>query len=221
MSSPENEPPINESQWFAFRIHSPKEKQTITIEFAYPVGFHRYLPKISYDGIHWTSVDPKTMLIDGKPNTRNPTEAPTSGYVARFPLTLDGRTVWVAAQELITSGPIEDWAKSMVSAHLYITLSTIGKSHGGRSIPMLSINQGQTKKPMVVLIGRQHPPEVTGTLAQMRFVETLCDGSDLSKKFLDRYNVIVIPNVNPDGVDQGHWRHNGVGQCKDTHNDGI
>ncbi|NQT15668.1 MAG: succinylglutamate desuccinylase/aspartoacylase family protein, partial [Planctomycetes bacterium] len=60
----------------------------------------------------------------------------------------------------------------------------------------------------VFLIGRQHPPEVTGSLALMKFVETLFGQSDLARRFRERFNVIVVPLMNPDGVDAGHWRHN-------------
>jgi predicted deacylase len=43
------------------------------------------------------------------------------------------------------------------------------------------------------------------------FVEKIFDNSPLSKKFLERFEMIIIPTINPDGVDQGHWRHNMAG----------
>jgi len=61
------------------------------------------------------------------------------------------------------------------------------------------------------VLSRQHPPEVTGYSAMQYFVNKVLDESVLSKKFLERFEMIVIPTVNPDGVDQGHWRHNMAG----------
>ena len=64
------------------------------------------------------------------------------------------------------------------------------------------------KKPYVGFVGRQHPPEVTGALALIPFVETVLGDSQLAKNFRDKYDIIIIPNMNPDGVTHGNWRHN-------------
>ena len=62
-----------------------------------------------------------------------------------------------------------------------------------------------------MVLSRQHPPEVTGWLAMKAFVETLCDENELADKFRNEYNIFVVPCVNPDGVDNGHWRHGSGG----------
>ncbi|HEY7751065.1 MAG TPA: M14 family metallopeptidase, partial [Ignavibacteriaceae bacterium] len=59
--------------------------------------------------------------------------------------------------------------------------------------------------------GRLHPPEVTGSIALMTFVHTILGESVLATSFRERFNFIAIPLVNPDGVDNGHWRHNANG----------
>ena len=63
-------------------------------------------------------------------------------------------------------------------------------------------------KPYVVLIGRQHPPEVTGALALMPFVEETLSQDKLSTAFLEKFNLLIVPLVNPDGVVAGNWRFN-------------
>jgi predicted deacylase len=60
----------------------------------------------------------------------------------------------------------------------------------------------------VMIMGRQHPPEATGTMALLAFVEELAGDSPLAREFREHFQVHVIPLVNPDGVDLGHWRHN-------------
>ena len=67
------------------------------------------------------------------------------------------------------------------------------------------------KKPYVAWVGRQHPPEVTGALALIPFSEEVLNESELSKRFLKHFNVLIVPMMNPDGVKAGHWRFNDGG----------
>ncbi|QJB68415.1 M14 family metallopeptidase [Parasphingorhabdus halotolerans] len=67
---------------------------------------------------------------------------------------------------------------------------------------------GGNPREQIVLIGRQHPPEITGALVMMPFVETLLSDEPLAKLFRERFETIVVPVLNPDGVDHGYWRHN-------------
>ena len=74
---------------------------------------------------------------------------------------------------------------------------------------MLDIQtEPEEKKPYVVWVGRQHPPEVTGALALMPFSEEVLSGAELSEAFLEQFNVLIIPMINPDGVVNGNWRFN-------------
>lgn len=61
---------------------------------------------------------------------------------------------------------------------------------------------------MILVISRQHPPEVTGYFAMQAFVETIANGTELSRAFRENWGIYVVPLMNPDGVDKGHWRHN-------------
>jgi predicted deacylase len=64
------------------------------------------------------------------------------------------------------------------------------------------------KKEAVLFLGRQHPPEVSGAMTMKRFVDTVFSDTPLANRFRERFTVIVIPLINPDGVVAGHWRHN-------------
>jgi murein tripeptide amidase MpaA len=75
-----------------------------------------------------------------------------------------------------------------------------------RPINLLQINPAATE--VVLLVGRQHPVEVTGSLAMSAFVEEIFGHDALARSFRDRFNIIVIPMMNPDGVVAGNWRHN-------------
>ena len=63
-----------------------------------------------------------------------------------------------------------------------------------------------TNNPYILILGRQHPPEVTSAIAIKSFVNELISKNDLSESFLDNYNIIFVPLMNPDGVENGYWR---------------
>ncbi len=71
----------------------------------------------------------------------------------------------------------------------------------------MEVNGGSGKKALMI-ISRQHPPEVTGFLAMKSFMETLAGESEQARAFRMEFTVFNVPLMNPDGVDNGHWRHN-------------
>ncbi len=133
-------------------------------------------------------------------------------------LNLTPKPLWIAGQELETSSRVSEWATSL-SGKKDITYSSIGASKEGKNMGLLSIGKVDSKN-MIMIISRQHPPEVTGYLAMKAFVETLASDSKLAKKFRKNFGVFVVPLMNPDGFDNGHWRHNlgGVDLNRDWEN---
>jgi len=188
---PENKPPINESPWYAFRVE-PSEPGGVTITLGYVDGYARYWPKVSFDSVNWQPMDESRVSRsdDGKSMT--------------LQLELDEKSVWVAGQPLITTAYYDEWMQDL-TANDAIETSVLGHSVQGRAI---SVAKTASKPEVVFLIGRQHPPEITGALAMKPFVETVLGDSSLARQFRDRYMVVVIPILNPDGVFLGHWRHN-------------
>ena len=83
----------------------------------------------------------------------------------------------------------------------------IGQSHDRR--PVEAVRLGSADAPrLVVLLGRQHPPEVTGAFAMdafsLKIAELVRNGSINGKEF----QFLIVPLLNPDGVARGHWRGN-------------
>lgn len=196
--TPENTP-INSSPWYAFKIWSDTPNN-IQLKITYNEGVgHRYYPKLSKDKITWMAVDSGLYVVDTAKIPK----------FCEFSLSIDKDTTWVAAQELITSKDINQWSTSLAQKP-FVTMSKIGNSKEARPINALHIGNADSKKKIMVL-SRQHPPEVTGWLAMKAFVERLCAEDELTQKFRNKYAVFVVPCVNPDGVDNGHWRHNAGG----------
>ena len=188
---PENEPPINQSPWYAFRVN-PKEPGAVSITLEYVNGYARYWPKVSLDGIKWQPMDEARVTRSDDRNSMT------------LRLLLDENTVWVAGQPLITTTYYDEWMQDL-SMHDAIETSVLGHSVQGRAI---GVARTASKPEVVFFIGRQHPPEVTGALAMKPFVDTVLGDSMLARQFRDRYMVVIIPLLNPDGVVLGHWRHN-------------
>ena len=192
---PENAP-INDSPWYSFKIWSDKEKK-IKLNLTYKDGTHRYKPKMSYDGINWQLYDTTLVKID------------TVNNLAEITLKVNSDTLWISAQELITSSVYKKWIDE-ISKNDFVRNDVIGNSADGRDIYKVEIGKPQNKS-YVVIIGRNHPPEVTGFFALKNFVETIAGDTETANEFRNHFTTVVIPLVNADGVDYGHWRHNARG----------
>jgi Zinc carboxypeptidase len=182
--TPEHAPPINPSPWYAFRYETTGEGP-VTVTLGYLGGQHRYAPKWRGADGDWRDL-PAEPAPDGK------------GAVIRLPA---GRGT-IAAQEIIPpSHARADLARW--SAATGAPVFTLGRSHDGR--PIEAIRLGRANAPrLVVLLGRQHPPEVTGAIAMRAFVEALAAQAD----GLGDVQFLIVPMLNPDGTARGHWRAN-------------
>ena len=190
---PENTP-INPSPWYAFKLWSTQQ-QSIELVLDYEEYRHRYAPKLSTDGSNWSQLPSEHLRLNN-----DSTEAIIN-------LNLGPDTLWIAAQEIWATPQVGEWAKRL-EQKATVELDSIGLSKGMRPLLEMTLGQLKRKKPIVAIISRQHPPEVTGFMALQGFMDRILAADDLSKKFLDQYIVLVYPLMNPDGADEGHWRHN-------------
>ncbi|WP_138431515.1 M14 family metallopeptidase [Fodinibius saliphilus] len=195
---PENHP-VNNSPWYAFKIWSDSSK-TVDLQLTYKHGKHRYIPKLSHDGRNWQRIDSAKVRTD------------TTAGTATLTLHIDTEPLWVAAQEILTGKKYNQWADSLASKP-WVTIDTVGYSHQHRPIYKMLIGQADSSQPqgVVIITGRQHPPEVTGGIASQIFINELASEKPLASQFRKEFEVWAYPLANPDGVQQGHWRHNAGG----------
>jgi cytosolic carboxypeptidase protein 6 len=234
-TTPEASSPINASPWYAFEVKAVPDRdgefkeRTIQITIiadgytqgdvtladgsvsrnvSQPVGF-RYYPKISTDGgetwqplpadqIEFAPVDPDLI-----------SEIPVIPH-ATITLTVGDEPVLISAQELHNSEKIKEWTLKM-SELPYVESSVIGFTREDKEIYMLNAVEGSPENPYIIIMGGLHPPEATGRWAQQTFVETLLGNSEQAKLFRQHYNIAVIPAINLDGIDNGHWRFSSGG----------
>ncbi|MEM7084011.1 MAG: M14 family zinc carboxypeptidase [Pseudomonadota bacterium] len=194
---PEDEP-INPSPWYALRL-TPNASTTedVTINLIYTVHPHRYQPKVSPDGRQWTYLDQARIATT------------SDGMRATLTIPLDANPVYVAGQELLTQADYSKWLAPF-QRRSDLTIDTIGHSVENRPLTMVS-SDTPLSEGSVVLVGRQHPPELTGAIAMLAFVEEVLGDSALAERFRGRFNVYAVPFLNPDGVKRGYWRHNTQG----------
>lgn len=177
--------------WFSFRL-SADEPRKMNIRLKFPKSYARYWPKISTDGQSWTRVAEQAVTVSR--NGRNMDLAVNVGP--------DG--TWVSAQELVTQSFYDQWLDEL-AAHADIRTAIIGKSVEGRPIHLAKT---ANKTEAVFLLGRQHPAEVPGAQAMRKFIDVVLADTELAQAFRDRFTLIILPLINPDGVANGHSRHN-------------
>ena len=188
---PEDHKVVVEQPWFSFKV-TAASSDTIHIRLKFPDAYSRYWPKISTDGVSW-----RRAAEDSVTTRKNKKEMDV--VVDATP----GGT-WVSAQELITQSYYDTWLAEL-SAHEEITVATIGTSTEGRPIQLAKT---ANKPEVILLLGRQHPAEVPGALAMRDFIDVVLGESELAREFRDRFALLIVPLMNPDGVANGHWRHN-------------
>ena len=182
--------PINSSPWYAFKVQA-KQPASIKVTMVVKGDEHRYPPKISKNGKTWQL---QPYKLNGQRLVMN--------------IEASNEAIYIAGQEIINNEYYDDWAQQLLQQSS-ISYDLLGESTQGR--PIYKIESKGSSNEWLVILGRQHPPEITGALALFPFVETLLSNSDLASSFREKYNILVIPNINPDGVQAGNWRHNANG----------
>lgn len=193
--APESDP-INDSAWYAFQVQS-KQPKPIRLLLHYVGGSHRYDPKISRDGENWETA---SDLILSTSNTLEDVE---------LLINADEEPLWIAGQELLSTDEISQWSSDLTRLP-YVQRKRIGESVQGRSVEQLTITECEHPN-YVYIIARQHPPEVTGAIGMVHFVDAVAGQTEIARRFRKRFATLVVPTVNPDGVHHGHWRCNANG----------
>ena len=189
--------PVNKSPWFAFGITSKSEKE-IELKLNYGSYKHRYIPKLSLDKKSWKTIEDSKIKID------------TSTGIATLKLKVSPQKLYVAAQELQSSKDTYVWLDSILLQHQFLQKKVAGKTV--MQSDNYVVKSKTNNKNAIVLIARQHPPEIPGgTIGFRSFFEELLSNNETSTAFREAFSIIAFPLLNPDGVDNGNWRHNANG----------
>ncbi len=179
--------PINPSPWYYFSAVSSKEK-IINVVLTFDGYTPRYLPKISRDKQQW-----------------QPIPFDTNELGMSLTLAVSDSPLYVAAQTPIVNEDYDRWLSENAKVYDFSPI-VLGHSTQQRPINGFVLSERENKE-WIVFLGRQHPPEVTGAVAMFSFLEAFLAQTAIDTAFLSRFNVLIVPNINPDGVANGHWRH--------------
>lgn len=193
--------PINNSPWYAFRldIEEGVPLRPLTLNLRYDDGTHRYRPKLLLES---ESNDPFWQ-----PVSSGQLEISEEGRGSSFELMPKSRSFTISAQPLLTNADHHAFVGTMAEND-DVKLEVLGNSVEGRALEALRIGKTDPGRPTVVLLGRQHPPEVPGALALQTFIRHMLADTELARRFRSMFQVVAVPNLNPDGVARGHWRLN-------------
>ncbi len=193
--------PINDSPWYAFRLEFGEGAplRPLELHLRYGDGTHRYRPKVLLEGesdkAQWQGVAPGRL------------ETGEAGRTSVFEVTPSSRSFMVSAQPLLTNADHRGFLRAL-ARHEDASAEILGRSAEGRPIEAVRIGETAESGPWIVLLGRQHPPEVPGAHALQTFMRHLLEDTEMARRFRSAFRVLAVPNLNPDGVARGHWRLN-------------
>ena len=189
-------------QWFYFRLSGAKHKACKmkilnASGAAYADGFNNYRVCYSYDRKEWlrhpSSLDEDVLSIEFTPQY-------DSVYFAYFtPYSMERHADLVATS-----------LQSPLCSH-----RLLGQTVDGQDLDLLKISSGadQESKKNCWIIARQHPGESMAEWWMEGCIERLLDESNTaSSSLLQKCNLFLVPNMNPDGSRRGHLRTNAIGR---------
>jgi len=189
--------PVNQSPWFAFGVTANAEMD-IEVILNYGEYKHRYIPKLSADRKSWKAINDDRIKED------------TINGTALLSLKASPEKLYVAAQEIESSEDTYRWLDGIMHKHHFLKKSVAGQTVLNNDNYVVSTNDSLKKA--IVLLARQHPPEIPGgTIGFKVFYEELLGNTQVANDFREVFNIVAFPLVNPDGVDMGNWRHNANG----------
>lgn len=190
--------PVNKSPWFAFGISAKYDKK-IELKLDYGKYEHRYIPKLSSDRKTWTKVEDSHIKID------------TITGIATLQLNVSSKKLYVAAQEIESSEDTYLWMNNLLKKNSELKRIVAGKTALNNDNYAITLEKENVLN-SIVLIARQHPPEIPGgTIGFKAFFEELISDTESAKQFREKFNIYTFPLLNPDGADMGNWRHNAKG----------
>jgi hypothetical protein len=134
--------------------------------------------------------------------TQTPASLPRSGSDPQFKVRLDFNR-WHDTDELKS-----DFQRLEKAFPKFLKLSSLGKSHGGRDILLMTINNPatgvDTSKPAMYIEANVHGNEIQGAEVSLYTIWYLMEHYDRVpqiKKLVDERAFYIVPTVNPDGRD--------------------
>ncbi|WP_201609944.1 M14-type cytosolic carboxypeptidase [Psychrobacter immobilis] len=186
-------------QWFNFRLSGEiGEQYVLNIvnagQASYLEGWEDYQAVASYDREYWFRLP--TSYKDGKLTIVAELECATIQIAYFAPYSYERH------QDLLAA----------VQTHPLVTLEHLGETLDKRDLTLVKVGDGDAKKRNIWITARQHPGETMAEwLVEGLLYSLLNSDNATAKLLLDKANIYIVPNMNPDGSVRGHLRTNAVG----------
>ena len=190
-------------QWFNFRLFGQiGEQYVLNImnagEASYLEGWENYQAVASYDRQQWFRLP--TSYKEGKLTIMAELECETIQISYFAPYSYERH------QDLLAA----------VQTHPLVMLEHLGETLDKRELTLVKISNDDSNsdanKRNIWITARQHPGETMAEWLVEGLLYALLDSDNpTSKSLLDKANVYIVPNMNPDGSVRGHLRTNAVG----------
>ncbi|WP_426222808.1 M14 family metallopeptidase [Psychrobacter sp. DWR1-2-3] len=190
-------------QWFNFRLSGEiGEQYVLNIvnagEASYLEGWENYQAVASYDREYWFRLP--TSYKDGKLTIVAELECETIQIAYFAPYSYERH------QDLLAA----------VQTHPSVSVEHLGETLDKRDLTLVKIADGDSSsdksKRNIWITARQHPGETMAEWLVEGLLYSLLDSDNATAKLLlEKANVYIVPNMNPDGSVRGHLRTNAVG----------
>lgn len=188
-------------QWFNFRLSGEVGEQYVLNivnagQASYLAGWENYQAVASYDREYWFRLP--TSYTDGKLTITVELECDTIQIAYFAPYSYERH------QDLLAA----------VQTHPLVTLEHLGETLDKRDLTLVNISDGnnEVNKRNIWITARQHPGETMAEWLVEGLLYSLLDSDNATAKLLlEKANVYVVPNMNPDGSVRGHLRTNAIG----------
>jgi len=190
-------------QWFNFRLSGEiGEQYVLNIVNAgaasYLEGWENYQAVASYDREYWFRLP--TSYKDGKLTIVAELECDTIQIAYFAPYSYERH------QDLLAA----------VKTHPLVSVEHLGETLDKRDLTLVKIADGDSSsdksKRNIWITARQHPGETMAEWLVEGLLYSLLDSDNATAKLLlEKANVYIVPNMNPDGSVRGHLRTNAVG----------
>ncbi|WP_296176021.1 M14 family metallopeptidase [Psychrobacter sp. UBA2769] len=190
-------------QWFNFRLSGEiGEQYVLNIVNAgaasYLEGWENYQAVASYDREYWFRLP--TSYKDGKLTIVAELECDTIQIAYFAPYSYERH------QDLLAA----------VQTHPLVSVEHLGETLDKRDLTLVKIADGDSSsdksKRNIWITARQHPGETMAEWLIEGLLYSLLDSDNATAKLLlEKANVYIVPNMNPDGSVRGHLRTNAVG----------
>ena len=190
-------------QWFNFRLSGEiGDHYVLNImnagEASYVKGWENYQAVASYDREDWFRLP--TTYKDGKLSITMDMAYDNIQIAYFAPYSYERH------QDLLAT----------VQMHPLVILEHLGETLDKRDLTLVKIGNGDSSsdvnKRSIWIIARQHPGETMAEwLIEGLLYSLLDEDNATAKQLLEKANVYIVPNMNPDGSVRGHLRTNAAG----------